>query len=34
LGYGKRREGIFCVGGVCRAVPASSGLEMTFTSSF
>jgi hypothetical protein len=34
LGYGKRREGIFCVGGVCRAGPASSGLEMTFTSSF
>jgi len=34
LGYGKRREGIFCVGGVCRAVPASNGFEMTFTSSF
>ena len=34
VGYGKRREGIFCVGGVCRAVPASSGLEVTFTSSF
>ena len=34
IGYGKRREGIFCVGGVCRAVPASSGLEVTFTSSF
>ena len=34
IGYGKRREGIFCVGGVCRAVPASNGLEVTFTSSF
>jgi len=34
IGYGKRREGIFCVGGVCRAVPASSGLEVIFTSSF
>lgn len=34
LGYGKRREGIFCVGGVCRAVPASNGLELTITSSF
>ncbi len=34
VGYGKRREGIFCVGGVCRAVPASSGLEVTFTSNF
>ncbi|MCB0760289.1 MAG: hypothetical protein KDC12_02115 [Flavobacteriales bacterium] len=34
LGYGKRREGIFCVGGVCRAVPASNGFEITVTSSF
>lgn len=34
IGYGKRREGIFCIGGVCRAVPASNGLEVTFTSSF
>ena len=34
LGYGKRREGIFCIGGVCRAVPASNGFEITFTSSF
>ena len=34
IGYGKRREGIFCVGGVCRAVPASNGFEITFTSSF
>ena len=34
IGYGKRREGIFCVGGVCRAVPASNGFEVTFTSSF
>ena len=34
IGYGKRREGIFCVGGVCRAVPASNGVEITFTSSF
>ena len=34
IGYGKRREGVFCVGGVCRAVPASNGLEVTFTSSF
>jgi hypothetical protein len=34
VGYGKRREGIFCVGGVCRAVPASSGFEIAFTSSF
>lgn len=34
MGYGKRREGIFCVGGVCRAVPSSNGFEVTFTSSF
>jgi hypothetical protein len=34
VGYGKRREGIFCVGGVCRTVPASNGLEITVTSSF
>jgi hypothetical protein len=34
IGYGKRREGIFCIGGVCRAVPASNGFEVNFTSSF
>ncbi len=34
VGYGKRREGIFCVGGVCRAVPASNGFEITYTTSF
>ena len=32
--YGKQRAGVFCVGGVCRAVPASNGLTFTFTSSF
>ena len=32
--YGKQRAGIFCVGGVCRPVPASNGLSLTFTSSF
>lgn len=32
--YGRRRAGIFCVGGVCRAVPASNGLTVTITSSF
>lgn len=32
--YGKQREGIFCIGGVCRAVPATSGLTVTFTTSF
>jgi hypothetical protein len=34
LEYGKRRAGIFCVGGVCRPVPASNGLTVTITSSF
>ena len=34
LAYGRQREGIFCVGGVCRAVPASNGFNLTITSSF
>ena len=34
LSYGKQREGILCIGGVCRAVPASNGLTLTITSSF
>lgn len=32
--WGRQREGIVCVGGVCRYVPASSGLMLTITSSF
>ena len=32
--YGKQRAGVFCVGGVCRTVPASNGLTFSFTSSF
>ncbi len=34
LGYGRQRAGIFCVGGVCRYVPASNGLLLSITSSF
>ncbi len=34
FGYGKKREGIFCVGGVCKQVPSSNGLTLTVTSSF
>lgn len=34
LSYGKQREGIMCIGGVCRMVPASNGLFATITSSF
>lgn len=34
LSYGKQRAGLFCVGGVCRFVPASNGLTVNFTQSF
>lgn len=34
LGYGKQRQGIVCVGGVCRQVPASNGVSLTIVSSF
>ena len=34
LGYGKQRQGIFCVGGVCREVPKSNGFSLSITSSF
>lgn len=32
--YGRQRAGIFCVGGVCRQVPAASGLSVSITSTF
>lgn len=32
--YGKQRAGIFCVGGICRNVPASSGLSISVTGTF
>lgn len=34
MGYGRQRAGIFCVGGVCRNVPAANGLTLSITSSF
>jgi hypothetical protein len=34
LGYGRVWEGIICVGGVCRNVPASNGFTINITSSF
>jgi hypothetical protein len=34
ISYGKQREGILCVGGVCRQVPAAYGFNITLTSSF
>lgn len=32
--YGRQRAGIFCVGGVCREIPASDGFTLSITSSF
>jgi hypothetical protein len=34
LGYGKQREGLLCVGGICRNVPASNGFTLSISSSF
>lgn len=34
LAFGKQRPGLFCVGGVCRFVPASYGFTATLTTSF
>jgi len=34
IGYGRQREGIRCVGGICTYVPAASGLNITISSSF
>lgn len=34
LTWGRQRQGVICVGGVCRVVPASSGLSLNVTSSF
>lgn len=34
LSGGRQSEGMVCVGGVCRVVPASSGVSLTITSSF
>ncbi len=32
--YGRQRAGLFCVGGICRPVPASNGLTLSITHSF
>ena len=34
LSYGRQREGLFCVGGICRVVPASNGIKLTLSSTF
>ena len=32
--YGKQREGVMCIGGVCRNVPASNGFSLSISSTF
>ena len=34
VSVGRQRAGLFCVGGVCRNVPASNGITFSFTQSF
>ncbi len=34
VSYGRQREGLLCVGGVCRVVPASNGFSLSVTTSF
>ncbi len=34
ISYGKQREGILCVGGVCRYVPASNGVTISLNTNF
>jgi hypothetical protein len=34
LSYGRQREGLLCVGGVCRQVPASNGFTFSLSTSF
>ena len=34
LSAGRQSEGVVCVGGVCRTVPASSGVSLTVSTSF
>jgi hypothetical protein len=34
LGYGRRPQGVFCVGGICRIVPPTNGLTILITSNF
>ncbi|MDL2239891.1 DUF6029 family protein, partial [Bacteroidales bacterium OttesenSCG-928-L14] len=34
VAYGRQREGLLCVGGVCRYVPAASGISLSLSTSF
>jgi hypothetical protein len=34
INYGRQREGVLCVGGVCRNVPAASGIGLSLSTTF
>jgi hypothetical protein len=34
LSYGRQRAGLYCVGGICRFVPAATGITATLTTTF
>lgn len=34
VSYGRQREGLLCIGGVCRTVPAASGFTVSLSTSF
>lgn len=34
VGFGRRRGGVICVGGVCRTVPASNGFNLSISTTF
>lgn len=34
LGYGRQRAGILCVGGICRVIPATNGLNASIQATF
>ena len=34
VNYGRQQQGVFCVGGICRVVPASNGFSLLLTSNF
>ncbi|MDD3688236.1 MAG: DUF6029 family protein, partial [Bacteroidales bacterium] len=34
ISYGRTREGVMCVGGVCRNVPAANGISLSISSTF
>jgi hypothetical protein len=34
FGYARQRQGILCVGGICRILPASNGFQCSFSTTF